>query len=307
MKKALGPIVVILIIFGIIGFNSITYAVAEDEVALIKEFGKIVAVVVNSGDAEEVKNILDKRNYNIDVVTGKGIHFKKPFIQSVQKYTSKYLTYASTQETINTKDRRKIDIMMFAQYRIMNPAIFEMTLGSYSNANKLMDDRVYPVVIQSANMLKFDEFFDSKKIREVLAGKTEALNKELKEQYGLYAVDIGIHRKNFPSNNIASIEEKMSKEIQKESQKLIAEGDSEYNKSEAMTKRIRQEKIAEAMEKAASIKAEADAEAARIFEESVKKDVEFYRFIQYTDMYKNLKDTTIFMDNNSKLLEYITR
>lgn len=307
MKKIVLWSVLLVIILGIIAFQAVTYTVAEDEVALVKEFGKIVAVVVNVSDEKDVRSALEKKNYKVDVLTGKGLHFRKPFVQSVQKYTSKYLTYSSTQETINTKDQRKIDIMMFAQYKIINPAIFEMTLGSYSNANKLMDDRVYPVVIQSANMLEFDEFFNREKIDGMINTRTDALNTELKEQYGLYAVDIGIHRKNFPSNNISSIEDKMSKEIQKESQKLIAEGDSEYNKQEAISKRIKQEKIAEATEKAANIKAEADAEAARIFEQSVKKDIEFYKFIQYTEMYKNLKDTTIFMDGDNKLLEFIGR
>jgi membrane protease subunit HflC len=97
----------------------------------------------------------------------------------------------------------------------------------------------------------------------------------------------------------------MSKQIEKESEKLIAEGDSAYQKAKATTDRQRKELIASAIEKAAITKAEADAEAIKIYQQSLNKDLEFYKFIQRMNIYKNLKDTTIFLDKNNDLLEYI--
>ena len=118
-------------------------------------------------------------------------------------------------------------------------------------------------------------------------------------------MDIGIYRKNFPQANIASIEEKMIQEIQKESEKLRAEGDSMLLQRKAETDRIKEETIATAVEEAAIIRAEADAEAARIYEEALKMDVEFYRFIQRMETYKNLKDTTVFLDQSNDFIQYI--
>ncbi len=46
----------------------------------------------------------------------------------------------------------------------------------------------------------------------------------------------------------------MAKEIEKESEKLIAEGDSEYIKAQSMTDRQRAEIISKAVEEAAVIK-----------------------------------------------------
>lgn len=73
----------------------------------------------------------------------------------------------------------------------------------------------------------------------------------------------------------------------------------------AETDRIKEETIATAVEEAAIIRAEADAEAARIYEEALKMDVEFYRFIQRMETYKNLKDTTVFLDQSNDFIQYI--
>ena len=99
-----------------------------------------------------------------------------------------------------------------------------MAIGRMVDSGSVMDDRVYPAVIQTANTLAFDEFFDKIKVTAALDSKREELNQDLVSQFGLYIVDIGIYRKNFPQANIASIEEKMTQEIQKESEKLRAEG-----------------------------------------------------------------------------------
>lgn len=299
-------IIIIIIFITLIGTNMTAYTVAEDEVAVVKTMGKIVKVIIdNTEDIHKVENNLRDKGYNVIITSQKGIHFKLPFIQTVNKYSSKYLTYTSVKETINTFDSRKIDVQMYAQYRIVNPALFNMTLGSNSRLNVLMDDRVYPVVVQTANMLTFNDFFDRDKITEAITSKKDGLNKELVSAYGIYVTDIGIHRKNFPLNNISSIEEKMSMEIQKESEKLMAEGDSEYQMAKSETDRIKKEIVAKAVEESAKIKAEADAHALQIYQESLKKDLEFYRFIQRMNTYKDLKGTTIFMDKNNDILNYL--
>jgi membrane protease subunit HflC len=303
VKKFNTIIIIMFVVF--IGFNMTAYTVAEDEVAVIKTLGKIDAVVIESSDQEQVQADLTAQGYHPNIMTTKGLHFKIPFIQTVNLYPSKYLTYTSTKETINTFDRRKIDIQMYAQYRIINPAFFNMTLQNKQKANSLMDDRVYPVVVQTANMLNFDDFFNKEKIAASIDHKKEQLNQELAAQYGIFVADIGIHRKNFPAANIASIEEKMTMEIQKESQKLMAEGDSQYQKDLSETERIKKEMVAKAVEEAATIKAQADAEVLEIHQKSLQKDLEFYRFIQRMNTYKTMKDTTVFMDKDNAFLRYL--
>jgi len=304
MKK-ISIFVLSLIIISSIG-NLFIFTVPEDRIAVVKQFGKIVKVVVNNEeDIEVVKSDLKLKNLTPTISANKGLHFKLPFIQDITLYSSKLLTYTSTSEEINTFDRRKIDIQMYAQYRIINPAQFDMSIKTTAKLNKMIDDNIYTVVIQSANMLKFDDFFNKQKIRESIVAKKDQLNKELPIKFGVYVMDIGIHRKNFPVANMESIENKMSMEIQKDSEKLMAEGDSEYNQSKSETDRVKKETIAKAVEEAANIKAEGDTQALIIYEKALTKDLEFYKFMKRMELYKEIKDTTIFMDSDSNILKYV--
>lgn len=306
IKKWIKIDLFILFILALIVLSLSTYTVREDQVAVVKRMGSIVKVVVNAPDKQKVIDDLKERGYTPEVTSEKGLKFKVPFIDNVHIYTTKYLTYISSRETINTYDRRKIDIQMFSQYRVVNPALVNMSLGDNpSEWNRLQDDRVYPVVIQSANMLKFNDFFDKDIVDQTLEGKTKSLSAELSKQYGIAVVDIGIHRKNFPLANINSIQDKMVKEIKKDSEKLRAEGDAQYIKDTSEVERMKQEIISKGIEEAAEIKAQADAEALAIYEQSLRKDLEFYRFIQRVNIYKEMKDTTIFMDKNNDFLKYI--
>ncbi|GMQ56705.1 protease modulator HflC [Vallitalea sediminicola] len=305
MKKKYIVIIVLLIV-GMMLVSSSAYIINEDQVAVIKQFGQIKTTVINTKDYDLVKqNLLDNDKEDVNIIREKGLHFKIPFVQNVEKYDAKYLTYKSLTEKINTKDSRFIDIQMYAQYRIIDPVKFNESVINESGANYVMDQRLYPVVIQSGNRLLFNEFFESQILESHITAKLDELNKQLLEDFGLYVTDVGVNRKTFPKDNIASIESKMSKQIEKESEKLIAEGDSEYQKAKATTDRQRKELISSAIEKAAITKAEADAEAIKIYQESLKKDLEFYKFIQRMEIYKNLKDTTIFLDKNNDLLEYV--
>jgi modulator of FtsH protease HflC len=291
-----------LLIFGLL---TVPYTVAEDELALVKRWGKVQKVIVNTQDIDKVKEALKVKGYNVEVTDQKGLNLRLPVADDVTKYSSKYLTYISVKETVNTADRKKIDIMMYSQYRIINPVMVNMRNYSKGDLNKLMDDRVYPVVIQTANTLRFDEFFDKNKTEAVLTSRTEELSKELVFDYGVEVADIAMHRRNFPTANIQSIQNKMIEEIRKESEKLKAEGQSQYDKDVSEAERQKKEVIAKAIEDSANIKASADTQAIKIYEESLSKDLEFYRFIQRTNTYKEMKDTTVFIDKDNDFMDYL--
>lgn len=301
MKKLIWVILAAVLLAAL----TVPYVVAEDEVALVKRWGKVQKVIVNSQDVEKVSASLKEKGYNVVVTDHKGLNFRIPAADNVTKYTTKYLTYISMKETVNTADRKKIDIMMYSQYRVVNPVLVNMRNYGKGDLNKLQDDRVYPVVIQTANTLRFDEFFDKNKTEAVLKARTEELSKELLDDYGVEVADIAIHRRNFPVANIQSIQNKMIEEIKKDSEKLKAEGQAQYDKDVSEAERQKKEILAKAIEDAANIKANADKEAIKIYEESLRKDIEFYRFIQRINTYKDMKDTTIFLDKDNDFMDYL--
>lgn len=306
-------VILIIVLLAVIGISSSIFVVREDEVAVVSTFGRIDSVIVASDDpnsstddADVVRRNLEATNRTeINVVASKGLHFKIPFIQTVDTYTSKYLTYQSNEEIINTRDDKRIEIQMYAQYRIIDPVRYKLSVGTKAEANKRMDEIVYKVVIQSANELKFDEFFDQVKMDDTLDEKQIVLNEELQTSYGIYVTDIGINRKKFPDSNVESVEQKMTLQIEKESEKLIAEGDSEYLQAQASADREQAVIVAEAIEEAAQTKATADATAIRIIQESLQADLEFYQFIKRMEIYTDMMDTTVFVDDSNDIFDLL--
>jgi membrane protease subunit HflC len=242
---------------------------------------------------------------DIKIVITKGLQFKIPFIQTVTVYTAKNLTYKSRTEVIKTKDNKNIEIAMYAQYRIVDPLKFLKKITTYENIRAKMDTRVYPVVVNSANSLVFQEFFELKLLADLVDEKRKELNEVLIDEYGFMITDIGINNKSFLQSNIPGIEQKMAMQIEKESEKTKSEGDSDYVKAIAAADRERVQIVSEAKVKAAEIKAEADAAALVIYQEALQKDLEFYKFIQRMDIYKNLTDTTVFLDKDNALISPI--
>lgn len=304
MKRTI--ILSLLGLFALVLLSSCFYVVNQDQVAVVKSLGRVVSTVVDPMDVSSVQANLDRNEKkNINIIQEKGLHFKVPFVQDIELYDSKFLTYISSQETINTKDNRRIEIQMYAQYRVLDPVTYKLAVGDAAKANNIMDQLVYLTVIQSANTLEFNEFFYQNTLNDLLDSKQEALNAQLLKDYGMYVSDIGVNRKNFPLANVQSIEEKMTLQIQKESEKLTAEGDSEYLQKQAIADREKAEIVSAAVEKAAIIKAEADAQAISIYQNSLKKDLEFYRFIKRMEIYKQLKDTTIFVDQDNDIFDML--
>lgn len=306
MKKYAGIAFGIIVFIGLIVLSNSIYIVYEDEVAVVKAFGKMVSVVVSPLDEDIVLNNLKlNENEEIRVIPEKGLHFKVPFINSVEKYSAKYNTYISEQPLINTKDERRIVIQMYAQYRIVDPVVYKKAVGTESKAQQVMDNRVYKTVINAANTLVFNEFFYQDTFENLLMSKQDDLNEALVRDFGLYVSDIGINRKSFPESNITNIEEKMAKEIEKDSEKLIAEGDSEYLQAQAITDRQKAVIVSAAVEEAAIIKAAADSEAIRIYQNSLQKDLNFYQFMTRMEIYKNVSGTTVFLDGNNAIFDML--
>lgn len=86
---------------------------------------------------------------------------------------------------------------------------------------------------------------------------------------------------------------------------IIAEGDAYYTAYTAQTNLEKQTILAKATEESAKIRAEAEQTALVIYQKSLQKDLDFYRFIQRMNAYKELENETIFMDKNNDFLSFI--
>jgi membrane protease subunit HflC len=307
-KKAAKKIIIIFILLIILfSGGSFFYIVAEDEVATVRQFGEITKVIVDVDNEFAVEqNKLDNKFKDVEVVNDKGLFFKIPFITTVDKDTSKLVTYISNSAQINTSDKIKYQIAMFAQWEITHPGLFRSSLGTIKKTNSVIDEIAYAAVIEEINGLTSKEFLTDKEA--LYAALDEALN-ELNEKVapkGIVLRDIEVYRTILPESNIESTYGKMIAERAAIAQQKRSEGQELYQNTVADTDRKVAEIISESIEKSEKIIGEADASALEIYANAFSKDPDFYEYWRTLKSYEKTidQDTVIYMDKNNDYLKY---
>lgn len=305
--KAIGFIVLVIAII-IVAANSF-YIVREDELATVRELGEIKRIVVGQDSVHAVKqNDLDARFKNVVIDTGKGMKFKVPFISSVEKDTSKLLTYISNTAKINTQDKIKYEIKMYAQWQITHPGIFRTSLGTVSKANSKIDEIAYAVVIDRINRLSSRDFLNNKDaVENVLSEAITVLNNNLDTQ-GIQLRDIDVYRTILPSSNIESTYKKMIAEREAIAQQIRSEGLEIYQNTVADTDRNVAQIKASAIEESERIRGQADASALEIYARGFSKDPKFYEFWRTLKSYEETidADTVMYIDQNNDYLKFFS-
>lgn len=300
---------IVLVFLFLIFLSNCFYIVREDELAVLKEFGEIKRIVVDANNTEALKqNLADPKYKDVVVDNQKGLKFKMPFISDVDIYTSKLLTYISNKANINTQDKIRYDINMYAQWRITHPGIFRTSLGSITRANTKIDEVVYAVVIDRINRLNSKDFLAEKSslegvLDEVLIEQNARLASD-----GIALVDIDIYRTILPDGNITSTHEKMIQERSAIAQQIRSEGLEFYENTVADTDRKVAEIKASAIEESERIRGNADALALELYGVGFSKDPAFYEFWRTLKAYENIvdKDTVIYLDKNNAFLNFFS-
>ena len=298
----------VVILIGILLSNSF-YIVKEDQIATVRELGEIKKIVVDATNVEAQKqNERDPRFKDVVVDTTKGLKFKIPFITTVEKDTSKIITYISNTAKINTQDKIKYEINMYAQWKIIHPGVFRTSLGTITRANSKIDEITYAVVIEKINSLTSLQFLANKETLEsVLATAKDELNVNLASQ-GIMLVDIDIYRTILPPSNIESTYKKMVAEREAIAQQIRSEGLEIYQNTVADTDRNVAQIKANAIEESETIRGEADATALEVYASGFTKDPEFYEFWRTMKSYEETidADTVLYLDKNNSYLNYFS-
>lgn len=298
---------ILLFIIAIFLLSNCFYIVRENEVATVRELGDIKTIVVDAGNTDaQLQNDLDPRFKNVRIVTQKGLHFKIPFITTVEKDTSKLLTYISNSAQINTKDKIKYQINMYAQWEITHPGLFRSALGTVNKANTKIDEVAYAVVIEKVNSLSSLQFLtDKDALYDVLSVAVVDLNDKLSSQ-GIVIKDIEVYRMILPPSNIESTYKKMIAEREAIAQQIRSEGLELYQNTVADTDRNVAEIKASAIEESEKIRGEADATALELYAQGFSKDPAFYEYWRTLISYEKTidEDSVIYLDSDNEYLKY---
>lgn len=227
---------------------------------------------------------------------GPGLHFKIPFVNTVQKFETRLLNLDKEAQRFLTAEKKDVLVDYYIKWRISNvKEFYTATSGDIFAANNLMEQRI--------NRALRDEF-GARTVQEVVAGeRTEILKivtsttSNLQDELGITVVDVRTKRIDLPEEVSSSVYARMRAERERVAKDFRARGAEAAERIRANADREREVILATAYRDAETIRGEGDAQATSIYASAFGKDEEFYSFYRSLNAYQNS-----FTDSNNILL-----
>lgn len=258
MKKS--AVLLILLVLVVIGMIQTFFTVHETRRAIVLQLGKPVGGVREPG-----------------------LHFKLPFVQNVIHFDSRILEYDAKPAEILTSDKKALVVDNFSKWRISDPLAFYQTVRTFAGAQARLDDIIYSQLRVALGRYTLTQIVSSKR-SEIMQQVTQR-SSELIEEFGIEVLDVRIKRTDLPTENERAIFGRMRAERERQAKQYRSEGQEEAAKIRSTADREKSVLLADAKQKAEALRGEGDAEAIRVYAESLGRDPEFYAFKRSLDAY----------------------
>jgi len=296
---------------------SSAYTVDETEQVFITEFGKPVGTPINA-DPDPEKNEA-------------GLHFKKPFIQQVNRIEKRLLEWDGPATEMPTRDKLYITVDNFARWRISDPKTYFEKIRDERSALSRLNDIIGSETRNVIAAHDLIEVIRSEKNRKperdealaaansnlgvlppILYGRSVLNDQILKasqpkvRSWGIELLDVRFKRINYKSGVIEKIYARMSSERLQIADRFRSEGAGEAAKIIGRKERDLLSIESGAYRKEQEIKGKADAEATGIYSTAYSSSptaADFYQFTKTLETYQKTlgKDSTVILTSDSDL------
>ena len=282
--RFVGPLLIIIIIAVFILGPQTFFKVDETETAIVTRFGEIIGSSKMSP----------------------GLYMKTPFIDSVTYFDKRLLVFDAPPDSLLTKDKKNLEIDVYARGKITNPKVFYATLRTEASGyNRVVDIVSSELRREIAN----DEQSEIISIsREAIMNRVrDAVTPKLKE-FGIELIDVRIKRADFPDAVADSVHKRMIAERERIANRERAEG-AEYDlERRANADRTAIEIRTAAQRDAEIIKGCAEADSIKIYAGALEEDPEFYSFQRSLEAYKEyLASNTTIIGSSTDLGELFAK
>lgn len=288
------------------------YVISETEQVIVTQFGKPIG----------------------KPLAQPGLHFKWPFIQTVNRLDKRFLEWDGATVGIPTKDKTYIYVDAFARWRIDDPERYFVRIRDERSAQSRLEDILGSEIRNSVARHELIEIVRSDKDRipkgdETLVGdgKTGAIGalrpiaigrhkveEEIKaaslgklREFGIELLDLRLKRVNYNPEVLDRIYQRMISERLQIAQRFRSEGEGEAAKIAGRKEMDLQEIRSSAYRKVQQIRGEADAKASEIYARAYTQSpeaAEFYQFWRTLQTYPRIltEQTQLVLSTESSLL-----
>ncbi len=214
-----------------------------------------------------------------------GLHFKLPFVNTVEKFSTLILTLDAKPDRFLTSEKKDVDVDFFVKWKIDNvDTFYRATRGDLRRAQ----DRLESIMKDGLR-----NEFSTRTIIEAVSGErgeiTEALKKKAQgpaKQLGIKIIDARVSKIDFTDSVSDSVYERMRSERQRVAQDFRSRGLAEGEKIRAEADRKATIIEADAYREAEKIRGDGDAKSAKTYADAYGADAEFYAFYRSLGAYK---------------------
>ena len=218
-------------------------------------------VVVRTGEPVRVIN-----RFRPDVPygeTGAGLALRIPFFEQVQHVDRRVLDLDMERQQVLSNDQQRLQVDAYARFRIIDPVKMVENAGTEENVETQLQPILASVLRQELGRRTFASMLTAER-GAAMTNIRNTLDRQAR-QYGAQVIDVRIKRADLPDGTpLEAAYRRMQTDREQEAAAIRAGGQRD----------------------AQVIRAEADAEAARIYADAYGKDPEFYDFYRAMESYR---------------------
>ena len=298
-----------VIVLGV-GFvlTSAIYTVTEVDQVIITRFGQPVS----------------------DPITEPGLHFRTPFVDTVNRFEKRFLEWDGVPNQVPTRDRRFIFVDTYARWRITDPLRYLETLqGSEITAQSRLADILdgetrnaiarhdLIEIVRTSNRQPAETAVGPEEEQETLesisTGRGEITREILNaatgavSEYGIELLDLQFKRINYVPEVQQDVFARMIAERQRIAEEFRSEGQGESARIQGERERDLAQIQSEAFRSAEELRGTADAEATSVYADAYGSDAGFYAFTKSLETYERTMDPNTFfiLGTDSELLRFL--
>ena len=304
MKSQIAILVVVVVLaIAAVVLKSSVYVVEEGKQIIVTQFGRPVAAVQDAG-----------------------LHFKTPFIQEIHSLEKRLLPWDGAPESMQTRDKKRIDIDVWARWRIVDPSTIFVKVRTEQRGQQILDnfvDSAVRDVVARHNLIDVVRKSNAELVyetQELQRGSSERVTGngrddveeeilrgvDLKE-YGMELTMIRIKRVNYVASVRQTVYERMISERLRIARLYDSEAQEEKNRILGQTQKELELIEGEMAPKSTEIRGTADAQVIQLTAEAYGRSPEFYTFLRRLELFKKTlgSETRLILSTDSDLFRLL--
>ena len=268
-------------------------------------------IIINSAYAVRPNEYVAVQQFGkiVSVTDTPGLKFKIPFMQNTLRVSKAEMLYDVPLSDVITKDKKSMIADNYVLWKVTDPMKYIRTLDAVKlRAEERIEAAVYNALKNVISSMDQDQVIEARgeKLTQML---TQEANSDI-DDYGIVILTAEIKALDLPDDNKEAVYERMISERQNIAASYKAQGDAEAQKIRNETDREVAIMEADAKKQEEVLEAEGEAEYMRILREAynTEEKAEFYNFVRSLDaVEKSLsgKDNTIILDKDSELAKIL--